>query len=158
MSAQWYIIRDGDERGPFSAQQLRELAMARAVDPSDMIRSSEWERVVEARNVKGLLDAPTKASSSHRTPRQRDESSTSETVELLADIRDVLNQIADHLSEISGKLENINGTYGIDDVIKEIRDAQEGVENAVNAAAESISSDLSRMETSLIEISVNTSS
>lgn len=158
MSAQWYIIRDGHERGPFSAKQLRELAMARSVEPSDMIRSSEWESAVEARHVKGLFDAPTKASPSYRTPRRRDESSTSEVLELLAEIRDVLNQIAGHLSEMSGKLDNINGLYGIDDVIKEIQGAQEGIENSVGSAAESISSDLSRIESTLMAIDVNTSS
>lgn len=55
MSAQWFVELEGQEVGPLTSGQLRELAEAGKVQPGTLLRRSDLSRFVPASKVKGLF-------------------------------------------------------------------------------------------------------
>lgn len=53
----WFAKRDGVERGPFSAAQLRELAADGRLRPSDLVRRGDSPKWVAAATLRGLFPA-----------------------------------------------------------------------------------------------------
>lgn len=56
--SQWFFNRGGQVSGPVSVSELRELAAAGQLQPTDRVRKEDMDRWVKARSVKGLFDAP----------------------------------------------------------------------------------------------------
>ena len=58
MAAQWFVNFCGDELGPMTSAELRELAEVGGVQPDSLVRKGVDGNWVEARRVKGLFTAP----------------------------------------------------------------------------------------------------
>lgn len=58
MADEWYYRRNDQEYGPFSSQQLKQRAASGELAPNDLIRRSDMEKWIEARQVKGLNTQP----------------------------------------------------------------------------------------------------
>jgi hypothetical protein len=59
MSSQWYFTHDGGEMlGPCTSKELRVLASAGKLLPTDRIRKEGMEKPVRARRLKGLFTPP----------------------------------------------------------------------------------------------------
>ena len=54
----WYINRSGKTAGPFKSEDLKQMADAGLIQPTDQVRQEGTEKWVEARKVKGLFSAP----------------------------------------------------------------------------------------------------
>ena len=54
--AEWFVTRDGAERGPLSSRKLRSLAGSGDLNPDDLVRRSDRDRPVRAGSVAGLFD------------------------------------------------------------------------------------------------------
>jgi Zn-dependent protease with chaperone function len=67
MSAEWYLMSQGVVKGPVTAKQLRDLAEARQLSPSDRVKRNDgpW---VDATRVKGLFDGGTVVTSPEEVP------------------------------------------------------------------------------------------
>jgi hypothetical protein len=48
MSDQWYYARNNQKHGPYTAAQLKELAAARQLQPTDMVHRSDMQKWVPA--------------------------------------------------------------------------------------------------------------
>lgn len=59
MPQQWYCQIMGDEVGPLTSNQLREMALSGRLAPNDLIRKATSDRWVTAEQVKGLFDRAT---------------------------------------------------------------------------------------------------
>lgn len=57
--ATWFVIRNGKEHGPVSAQQLRQLAATGQLRPDDLVRRDDMQAPRPAREIKGLFGAAT---------------------------------------------------------------------------------------------------
>jgi len=55
MSNQWFVGRNGKEQGPFSSQQLKSLAAAGKIQPSDDVRRDDMKGYVKAQSIKQLF-------------------------------------------------------------------------------------------------------
>src|SRR5437870_253670 len=66
MSEQWYYAWSGEKLGPFSGEQLKELAEAGKIQPTDTIWKDGVDQGVEAGRVKNLF-APEPATSPEST-------------------------------------------------------------------------------------------
>ncbi|MBN9519448.1 DUF4339 domain-containing protein [bacterium] len=55
MSSNWFVVRGGEERGPFSAQRLKEMATAGEIRPQDGVRREDMPSARPASSVKGLF-------------------------------------------------------------------------------------------------------
>lgn len=55
MANTWYVDRDGNERGPFTGQQLKAMATKGEVKPTDLIRRDDLKEWRLASSVKGLF-------------------------------------------------------------------------------------------------------
>jgi uncharacterized RDD family membrane protein YckC len=55
MADQWYVGRNGQKAGPYSTEQLRRMAAAGQLVPSDLLWKQGLETWVPCSNVKGLL-------------------------------------------------------------------------------------------------------
>lgn len=53
--AKWFLVRDGQEHGPLTEQQLRELASKGQVQPTQKVRRDDMEKPVMAAKVQGLV-------------------------------------------------------------------------------------------------------
>jgi len=53
--AQWFVIRDGQERGPFDDATLKQLASSGKLRPQDQIRRSDSSAPYVAKDIKGLF-------------------------------------------------------------------------------------------------------
>ncbi len=53
--AQWFIVRDGKETGPFSSGQLKDLAIKGLVVATDLVRRDDMKTASTAGKVKGLF-------------------------------------------------------------------------------------------------------
>jgi hypothetical protein len=69
MGTQWYIVREGERRGPYSGAELQDLADDGKLHPRDMVWCEGMPDWVPAKNV---LDVPA-ASRSNRRQRDRDD-------------------------------------------------------------------------------------
>jgi ribosomal protein L12E/L44/L45/RPP1/RPP2 len=58
MADQWYYSHNGNRKGPCSARQLREIAAAGQILPTDTIWKEGVEQGALASNVKNLFAAP----------------------------------------------------------------------------------------------------
>ncbi len=59
MSSQWYLYKDGQQKGPFEWEELSRQAETGAIMPDDMIWTEGMIDWTEAKKIKGLLaDAP----------------------------------------------------------------------------------------------------
>ena len=58
MGQGWYYKRDGVERGPVPAAELKRLAAAGKLGPADVVRREDMEKWLPAGQVKGLFAAP----------------------------------------------------------------------------------------------------
>lgn len=57
MADQWYVGRNGQKAGPYSTEQLKQMAAAGQLAPSDMLWKQGLEAWVPLSKVKGLLPA-----------------------------------------------------------------------------------------------------
>lgn len=55
--AQWFIVRDGNEDGPFSSAQLKEMAAAGKLRHEDLVRRDDMPTPRQASAMKGLFAA-----------------------------------------------------------------------------------------------------
>ena len=55
MSIELYLDRNGEISGPYSPEELKQLAQAGGIDESDFIRKGEDGKPVRAARVKGLF-------------------------------------------------------------------------------------------------------
>jgi Zn-dependent protease with chaperone function len=62
MSSEWYLMSEGVVKGPVTAKQLRALAEARELSPTDRVRRNDGQWV-EASRVKGLFESGSEAMS-----------------------------------------------------------------------------------------------
>jgi hypothetical protein len=51
----WFVIRDGKETGPFTAQRLREMAASGKLQPDDKVRRGDMKTATKASAIKGLF-------------------------------------------------------------------------------------------------------
>ena len=58
MAQDWYVVRAGKELGPFTAQQLRDMAATRKLAPDDLVRRSDMTEPRSASSIKGLFPEP----------------------------------------------------------------------------------------------------
>src|SRR6266536_2144447 len=58
MAADWYCEINGEQHGPVTSAQLRQLAVARKLHPSHPVWKEGMQKKVQARTVKGLFDVP----------------------------------------------------------------------------------------------------
>ena len=56
MTADWYCEINGEQHGPVTSAQLRQLAVARKLQPSHPVWKEGMQKKVQARTVKGLFD------------------------------------------------------------------------------------------------------
>lgn len=78
MSAQWYVYKDGEQKGPYSFEQLTEAAKSGQISPADMVWTAGMDGWTRAEQVEGLNPAarhhagtvpqPAAASSAQRMP------------------------------------------------------------------------------------------
>ncbi len=61
MPIQWYCKVMGEEIGPLSAKELRQMAMQRQISPDDYVKKGSQGSWVRAENVKRLFDEPRRA-------------------------------------------------------------------------------------------------
>lgn len=52
---QWYFVKDGQEQGPVSPQELKELASSGALKPNDLVRKDGKVEWTPAGKMKGLI-------------------------------------------------------------------------------------------------------
>lgn len=57
MASQWYVLREGKERGPLTQQQLMNLAQRGQLQPHDLVRREDMMFPVEAHIISGLFPA-----------------------------------------------------------------------------------------------------
>ncbi len=57
MSQEWYLYKDGQQKGPYSREQLAQQAGAGAIGPADMVWTGGMSNWVKADQVEGLLPA-----------------------------------------------------------------------------------------------------
>jgi Zn-dependent protease with chaperone function len=62
MSSEWYLMSEGVVKGPVTAKQLRALAEARKLSPTDRVRKNDGQWV-EASRVQGLFESGPEAMS-----------------------------------------------------------------------------------------------
>ena len=62
MSSQWYYEKNGEKRGPFTADELRSHASQGQFAPTDLVHRDGMEKPIPASKVKGLFPAPEKIS------------------------------------------------------------------------------------------------
>jgi hypothetical protein len=55
MSNQWFVVRGGAERGPFTAQRLKAMAVAGELRPEDQVRREDMPTPRPASAIKGLF-------------------------------------------------------------------------------------------------------
>ncbi len=55
MAIHWFIVRDGKEHGPFSGQQLKEMAATGRLQPDDKVRRGDMKAATKASTIKGLF-------------------------------------------------------------------------------------------------------
>lgn len=55
MAQDWFIIRDGKETGPFTAQQLKQMVVSGKLQPDDKVRRSDMKTAIRAGSIKGLF-------------------------------------------------------------------------------------------------------
>src|SRR5262245_14196226 len=58
MTAEWFCEIEGNQHGPLTAVQLKQLATAGQLKQSDSIWKDGMQKRVPARSVKGLFDGP----------------------------------------------------------------------------------------------------
>ncbi|MBY0514439.1 MAG: GYF domain-containing protein [Gemmataceae bacterium] len=68
MGQGWYYKRDGVERGPVPAAELKRLVVAGKLGPADVVRREDMEKWLPAGQVKGLFAAPVAATSATAMP------------------------------------------------------------------------------------------
>ncbi len=64
--AHWFMVRDGKELGPFTAQQLKEMAASGKLRTDDLVRREDMKGPTKAGTVKGLFTANTASTFSLR--------------------------------------------------------------------------------------------
>ncbi len=71
MTTNWFIVRDAKENGPYTAQQLKQMAASGKLHPDDKVRRSDMKAATKASTIKGLFapvePAPTKSAPSPAT-------------------------------------------------------------------------------------------
>ena len=55
--ASWFVVRDGDEQGPVTAGQLKEMAAKGKLQPGDLVRREDMQAPREASTIKGLFSS-----------------------------------------------------------------------------------------------------
>lgn len=58
MAGHWHVVRNGEEQGPFTSQQLREFVKAGTLLPNDGIRRGDMKDFVRASSIKDLFPTP----------------------------------------------------------------------------------------------------
>ena len=56
--AQWFLVQDEKEQGPFDDAQLRKLAAEGKLNASDVVRRNDSQTGVPAKKIKGLFAQP----------------------------------------------------------------------------------------------------
>jgi hypothetical protein len=59
MASQWIVSLDGKELGPLTSEELKDLAQAGHVQPTDFVRRSDKTNWVQANQIKGLFPTGT---------------------------------------------------------------------------------------------------
>ena len=52
---QWFVVRGGKEEGPYTSQQLKQMASSGRLQPNDQVRRADVETVRQANAIKGLF-------------------------------------------------------------------------------------------------------
>lgn len=65
MAAEWFLVKNGKELGPFSAKQLKDLADSGSLERTQLLRRADKKKIVRAEKVAGLF-----------TPQSRSETSS----------------------------------------------------------------------------------
>lgn len=55
MTQDWFTVRDGKETGPFTAQQLKQMAVKQKLGPDDLVRRGDMQAPKKASTIKGLF-------------------------------------------------------------------------------------------------------
>src|SRR5260370_13595933 len=61
MAADWYCDINGEQHGPLTAVQLKQLAVAGKLQPAHPVWKEGMTQRVPAKSVKGLFDSPAEA-------------------------------------------------------------------------------------------------
>ena len=64
--AQWFVVRGGRETGPLTTEQIKAMAAAGKILPSDQVRKDDGEKSRLASTIKGLF--PTTEARPAKTP------------------------------------------------------------------------------------------
>ncbi len=55
MAQDWFVSRDGEETGPFTTPQLKQMAATGKLQPDDKVRRGDMKAASKASSIKGLL-------------------------------------------------------------------------------------------------------
>jgi len=69
MAVEWFVHAKGREHGPFSSQQLKQLASRGQIGPETPVKQGAGGQWVRARRVKGLFETPAPTPSPTPKPR-----------------------------------------------------------------------------------------
>ncbi len=58
MAKQWYIYKDGQQRGPLAWEKLTEMALAGEITPDDMVISEGMNEWISGSKIEGLFQKP----------------------------------------------------------------------------------------------------
>jgi hypothetical protein len=85
--ALWFVIRDGNEQGPVTAGQLKEMAATGKLQPADLVRRDDMQAPRGASTIKGLFpsDGRSTPSSPPPAPASPSEASTGDAQKLKKD-------------------------------------------------------------------------
>lgn len=68
MASQWHVGRGGQSTGPYSTEQLRQMAAAGRISPGDLIWKEGMEKWTDCVTVQGLFPATRTATRSQSSP------------------------------------------------------------------------------------------
>lgn len=75
--ALWFVVREGDEEGPVTAGQLKEMAATGKLQPGDLVRRDDMQTPREASTIKGLFSSEGRSTPSSPPPTPASRSETS---------------------------------------------------------------------------------
>ncbi|MEX0728186.1 MAG: DUF4339 domain-containing protein [Planctomycetaceae bacterium] len=67
----WMCMLNDQESGPFTSEQLKKLAQSGNLKPDDLVRLEDQQKWRQASSVKGLINAPTEATTEVKPKKQK---------------------------------------------------------------------------------------
>jgi hypothetical protein len=74
----WFVVRGGNEEGPYSGTALKDMAATGKLKPTDLVRRGDVETARPASQIKGLFPTPSEAAAVKSGPRAGPSQGTSD--------------------------------------------------------------------------------